>query len=315
MKQANRGESRAPTPKGPLTVTVPCPACGASEASDPVAVPDREYGLERLATYVTCASCGSLFQHPMPGGADLPAYYPAEYHSQTGQGPVGRLRHRVRLRRLTSLAPGDGALLDFGCGNGAFLLRAAAENPGRAYYGFEIADRPEVVSLAGGAVTIFRGDLDALFAQLPPCRIVTMNHVVEHLPDPLGVLSALAEALVPGGLLEGQTPAAGSLEHRVFGTRWSGYHAPRHTVVFSAEGLATVLARAGLADVSVRKAFNPAAVAVSIASLPRRHGPGRVRRQGPVWLSCLGMATVLAPIDLLSGAPGIVDFAARRPQP
>ena len=37
--------------------------------------------------------------------------------------------------------------------------------------------------------------------------------------------------------MEGQTPAAGSLEQRVFGSFWSGYHAPRHTVVFSASGL------------------------------------------------------------------------------
>jgi len=314
VTNGNRSGSRAERADGHLPEPVPCPACGATEASAPVAVPDREYGLERVAAFVTCAGCGSLFQHPMPSTSDLPGLYPSDYHSQSGQGPVGGLRHRVRLRRLTSLAPGDGALLDFGCGNGGFLRRAAAEQPGRAYYGFEIADRPEVVTLDGGAVTIFRGDLDALFAQLPPCRIITMNHVIEHLPDPLAVISALVDALVPGGLLEGQTPAAGSLEHRVFGTRWSGYHAPRHTVVFSPGGLATLLSRAGLTDVSVRGAFNPAGMAVSLASVPHRGGPGRVRRQGPAWLGFLGMAALLAPIDLLSRAPGIVDFAARRPR-
>lgn len=293
---------------------VTCPACGAPEASAPLDVPDREYTLEKVATYVTCAGCGTLFQEPMPDTSELPAYYPADYHSQTGQGPVGRLRHDVRLRRLTSLAAGEGALLDFGCGNGDFLRRAAAADPGRAYYGFEIADRPEVVTLDGGAVTIFRGDLAALFAQLPPCRIVTMNHVIEHLPDPLATLSSLAQALVPGGLLDGQTPAAGSLEHRVFGTRWSGYHAPRHTVVFSPSGLETVLGRAGFTEISVKGAFNPAGLAVTLASVPQRRAPGTVRRQGLVWLGCLGMSALLAPIDLLSRAPGIVDFAARRPR-
>jgi len=276
-------------------------------------VPDREYGLSHVAAYVTCTGCRTLFQHPMPAATDLPAYYPADYHSQTGQGPVGRLRHLVRLRRLTGLAAGEGALLDFGCGNGAFLRHAAAEDPCRRYFGFEIADRPEVVSLDGGAVTIFRGDLGALFARLPPCRIISMNHVIEHLPDPLSVVSRLAAGLVPGGLLEGQTPAAGSLEHRVFGARWSGYHAPRHTVVFSPDGLATLLARAGLTDVSVRGAFNPAGVAVSVASVLQGGGGGRVRRQGVLWLGWLGMATLLAPIDRLSGQPGIVDFAAQRP--
>lgn len=302
-----------PVTRGGGPVTDPCPACGAAQASVPQPVPDREYGLAVRAAYATCAGCGSLFQRPMPATADLGAYYPPGYHSQTGQGPVGRLRHGVRLRRLTSLAPGEGALLDFGCGNGAFLRHAAAQSPGRAYFGFEIAERPEVEVLDGGAVTIVRGDFDELLERIPLCRIVTMNHVIEHLPDPLAVLRALASKLAAGGLVEGQTPAAGSLEHRVFGTRWSGYHAPRHTVVFSAAGLATVLGRAGLSAVTVRGAFNPAGIAVSLASVPQRGGPGRVRRQGPVWLGCLAMATVAAPLDLLSRAPGIVDFAAWRP--
>lgn len=295
------------------TVPLTCPACGAQGASPPVPVPDREYGLARVAAYARCADCGTLFQHPMPADSELPSLYPDDYHSQTGQGPVGRFRHGVRLRRLTGLAPADGPLLDFGCGNGDFLRHAAATEPGRGYYGFEIADRPEVVSLDGGAVTIVRGDLDALFGRLPELAVITMNHVIEHLPDPAVVVAALAAALQPGGLLEGQTPAAGSLEHRVFGTRWSGYHAPRHTVVFSRRGLTTVLDRAGLTDVRVGRAFNPAGLAVSLASAAQRATPGRVRRQGVAWLGCLGMATLLAPVDLLSGSPGIVDFSARRP--
>lgn len=69
----------------------------------------------------------------MPAASELQAFYPPESHSQTGQGPVGRLRHLVHLQRLTSLAPGHRALLDFGCGNGAFLRHAAAEQPGREY--------------------------------------------------------------------------------------------------------------------------------------------------------------------------------------
>ena len=108
------------------------------------------------------------------------------------------------------------------------------------------------------------------------------------------------------------SPAAGSLEHRVFRGAWSGYHAPRHTVVFSSDGLATLLAKAGLVDVVVDGAFNPASLAVSLASLPSRGKGGNIRRGGGSWLLFVGMATALAPVDLLSGSPAIVDFTARR---
>lgn len=294
-------------------MTLSCPACGGLEASTPAPVPDREYGLTHVATYARCQECGTLFQHPMPTESDLAAFYPDDYHSMTAQGAVERLRHDVRLRRLRGLASGDGPVLDFGCGNGAFLRHAASQQPEREYYGFEIAASSEVVSFDGGSVTIVRGDLDALVSVVPPLGVITMNHVIEHLPDPASVVGLLADMLRPGGLLEGQTPAADSLEHRVFGTRWSGYHSPRHTVVFSRRALVTVLTRAGMADVTVKAAFNPAGIAVSLASMAQRGTGGRVRRQGAVWLGCLAMATLLAPVDLLFDAPGIVDFSARAP--
>jgi SAM-dependent methyltransferase len=298
-------------------LTVSCPACGAPEASSPLGVPDREYGLEPVAAYVTCAACATLYQQPMPGGEELLGLYPPEYHSQTGQGPVGHLRHTMRLRRLADLVPlgrigGDQVVLDYGCGNGDFLVQAASRHPGPRYYGFEIAEQREVVTLCDGAVTVVKGDLAHLLDELPMCHLVTMNHVIEHLPDPLTVVARLAERLAPAGLLEGQTPAAGSLEHRIFGGRWSGYHAPRHTVVFSPTGLARLLQRAGLADVTIRGAFNPAGLAVSLASLRQGPGGGRIRRQGAGWLTLLAMGTLVAPVDRLSGAPGIIDFAARR---
>ncbi len=289
-----------------------CPACGDLGIGPSRAVPDHEYGIAYLATYVECGGCGSLRQDPMPSGADLAAFYPPDYHARTGQGLLGRLRHQARFRRLAPLV-GAGPVLDYGCGNGDFLRYVARRRPGPEYYGFEIGEKREVTVLDGGAVTVVRGDIDDVCSIVPPCHLITMNHVVEHLPDPLAVMAELAAKLAPGGVLEGQTPAAGSLEHRVFKGAWSGYHAPRHTVVFSAAGLAVLLAKAGLVDVEVERAFNPASIAVSVASVPQRGRAGHIRRSGPSWLAFVAMATALAPIDLLSDSPAIVDFTARRP--
>jgi SAM-dependent methyltransferase len=248
----------------------------------------------------------------MPDGARLASFYPADYHSLGRRGWLANLRSDMRIRRLTSQLSGDGPILDHGCGDGSFLVRAAERMPGRKLYGYEISDRCAVTELVAGRVTIIRGSDDDLFRLLPECRLITMNHVIEHLPDPLATLSKLRSRLLAGGVLEGQTPAAGSLEHRVFGGRWSGYHAPRHTVVFSRSGLATLLTRAGLSQVEVSGAFNPAGVAVSLASmLQPAAASGRIARSGPLWLFWLGLAATLAPLDLFFGAPGIVDFRAK----
>ena len=241
----------------------------------------------------------------------MATYYPADYHGQSSRGAVQNLRHDVRLRGLSRRLTRPGAIVDYGCGNGGFLVHVSRKIHDRLLIGYEIAERPERQSLEGGRVTIIRGSLDDLLRELPECAVVTMNHVIEHLPDPLAVVSSLVAKVGPEGWFEGQTPAAQSLEHAVFGRHWSGFHAPRHTVVFSPRGLRSFLERVALTEIQVERGFNPAGIAVSLASLFSGRDQG-IHRQGPLWMLWLGIATALSAIDFLSGRSGMLNFAARK---
>jgi SAM-dependent methyltransferase len=287
-----------------------CPACRAAVSAKGVEIADQEYGVDYVALYVECQDCGTIFQKPMPTMNELAEFYPSDYHSMTHAGLLNRVRNQMRIRRLAKLMAGQGAILDYGCGDGAFLVQAAESMPHRRFWGFEISSRAETIALAGGAVTIIKGDLPDLLAVLPACSLITLNHVIEHLPDPAAVVTALAGRLLPGGIFEGQTPAADSLERFVFGRRWSGYHAPRHTVVFSRKGLCRMLERCGLSDAATEGAFNPAGLAVSVGSLFHGESGGHIRRSGLKWLCMVATGASLGPIDLLSGRPGIVNFSA-----
>jgi SAM-dependent methyltransferase len=288
-----------------------CPACNNLCDKTGVQIPDHEYDLSYEAHYAECRACGTLFQEPMPAMAQLASYYPSDYHSMTNAGLLNRVRNDLRFRRVLKLAKVNGPILDFGCGSGAFLAQTAESIRSRALWGFEIADSPMMEELNCGAIKIVRGELTDLLKVLPRCSLITMNHVIEHLPDPRATITSLTERLLPGGVLEGQTPAADSLERAVFGTRWSGYHAPRHTVVFSKAGLATMLEQCGLSSPLTEAAFNPAGIAVSLGSLGHKNG-GRIRRSGLRWLSLVAMATLLAPVDLCFARPGIINFSAYR---
>jgi len=281
----------------------------------PVTVPDHEHGLRYLATFECCSNCRTLFQRPMPTPKQLASFYQDEYHSMRDDGVLIAMRHQMRIRRLKRLLGADaGTVLDYGCGNGSFMRRAAEAIPEAEFVGYEIADQTEVTHPASH-VTVVKGALQDLLGVLPPCRVIIMNHVIEHLPDPFAVLSLLAPRLQEGGYFDGQTPNAASLEHRIFGRYWSGFHGPRHTVVFSIRGLRRLLERAGFRVNHIRGAFNPAGYAVSLASLPHGHAPGLIPRHGPKWLLCVAAATVVLPFDVLSGAAGIVDFNAVKEQP
>src|SRR5262249_8388379 len=151
---------------------------------------DREYSLAHVARYAECRACHTLFQVPMPAFEQLGAFYPPTYHAATAHGILSQARHRSRLKQLSPLLDGVGALLVYGCRTGAFLPWPVDHVHGRPLFGYEIADRREVQKLAGGAVTIVRGAPEHLIELLPPCRLITMNHVIEHLPDPPQTVSA-----------------------------------------------------------------------------------------------------------------------------
>jgi len=289
-----------------------CPACEGQQMLGRVEIPDHEYGLDYVATYDCCADCRTLFQRPMPTAEQLAAFYGPSYHSMSDGGFLMLLRHKMRIRRLQGLlGGGGGTVLDYGCGNGSFIRRAAEALPDVEFIGYEIGDEKEIVQRTD-RVTIVRASLEDLLPLLPPCRVIIMNHVIEHLPDPFSVVSTLASKLEPGGYFDGQTPNAASFEHKIFGRSWSGFHAPRHTVVFSIAGLHRLFERSGVAAIRIAGAFNPAGYAVSLASLPHGHGRGNIPRHGLRWLLYVMSATAVLPLDVLSGAPGIVNFKARK---
>jgi SAM-dependent methyltransferase len=295
------------------SVQTRCPACQSEAIQDLFAVPDHEYNLEYQAQYARCWECSSFFQSPMPDLNQLSRFYPATYHSFDTNSMLGKLKHRQRLRRLRSFIDSDAiTLLDYGSGSGAFIKESARHMPHGTFYGYEInsTDRKDV--LAEGHVILLKGSFDYLLDELPLCDVITLNHVIEHLPNPLEVLSKLRQKLKPHGVVEGQTPAADSLEQSIFKKRWSGFHAPRHTVIFSKQGLTRLLKRADFSESRITPAFNPAGIAISLASLPQGNSGGCIARKGFSWLLCVALATFFYPVDLLSGAPGIINFCARK---
>ncbi len=289
-----------------------CPACGVEGKPTIIPVPDHEYGLDYQAPYAHCPSCGTAYQQPMPTFAALASFYPESYHSKIPGGRLKTIRNDMRIKRLLSVLPFEGAVCDFGCGDGSFLKQFAEARPDLELFGYEIDATDRIVRIPGSKITLVYGRLEQLFELLPQCAMITLNHVIEHLPDPLSSIRSLREKLAEGGIIEGQTPAANSLEHRLFGTKWSGYHAPRHTVVFSAEGLQALLRRAELKEVSTVRAFNVAGLAVTLGSIPHGDEPGIIHRAGFYWLWLLGWATLLSPFDQLSGRWAIMDFSAKR---
>ncbi|HUY27897.1 MAG TPA: class I SAM-dependent methyltransferase [Candidatus Binataceae bacterium] len=143
----------------------------------------------------------------------------------------------MRLRAI----PG-GRLLDVGCGSGDFLL--AMKSLGWEPHGVDFD--PEAVRSANRrGLNVELGSLGEHRYPADSFDAVTMIHSIEHVPDPLAVLSEARRVLKSGGQLSIATPNIRSVGHRLFGSNWAHLDPPRHLMLFTPEALSELARQAG----------------------------------------------------------------------
>lgn len=148
----------------------------------------------------------------------------------------------LNIPRRYLAAPAKGRLLDVGCGDGSVLM--LAESKGWEAVGVDV-DPDAVAHARRRGLTAHSGRLaDQRFAEAA-FDLVLMNHVIEHVHDPLGTLKEIRRILRPDGQLVVTTPNADSWGHRHFGRHWRELDPPRHLWIFNARALAVLAKRAG----------------------------------------------------------------------
>jgi 2-polyprenyl-3-methyl-5-hydroxy-6-metoxy-1,4-benzoquinol methylase len=232
--------TRAPTAARPLLRG--CPACGGLTAYEQVfAIGDW--------TILRCAACGL-------GRTDAPAFEPERYYTDdyfTGQHADGYAdyggaeavlrREFARTVAFIRTRRDGGRLLEVGCAYGFFLQEA------KAYFdvsGIELAaDAAAHARRAGLNVLTGVADEETL-QHLGSFDVIVMLDVIEHLPDPHGMLRLLAGHLAPGGIVVVTTGDFGSLVARLAGPHWRLMTPPQHLWFFTGESLSRMARSAGL---------------------------------------------------------------------
>jgi 2-polyprenyl-3-methyl-5-hydroxy-6-metoxy-1,4-benzoquinol methylase len=143
---------------------------------------------------------------------------------------------------LGALSPGL-RLLDVGCGHGDLLARM--RDRGLSVEGVDVDSAAIEQAHKKHGLTVHLGRLESLRFPGDSFDIITMNHVIEHVHEPIPLLRECLRVLKPGARLVVATPNLDGLGHRRFGRHWRGLEPPRHLHLFTRKTLGECAAKAG----------------------------------------------------------------------
>ena len=190
-----------------------------------------------------------LVTFPKPSLDDLPPYYESEdyiSHTDGKRSIFEKVYHAVKgialrkkLKLINSLS-NKGALLDIGAGTGDFLSVAKKDNWNVT--GIEPNSKAKSIAIQKGVS--FADDLSTL--ENNSFDVITMWHVLEHVPNLEENISELKRLVKPSGTIIIAVPNYKSFDAKYYQEFWAAFDTPRHLWHFSKTAIKKLFAKQNL---------------------------------------------------------------------
>jgi SAM-dependent methyltransferase len=236
-----------------MSEPVPCNYCGIDDATV-VFGP----GVAQKSQIVRCNRCGLMYSSPRTkepdhvdfSGAD-PTFNPLTPGNWRSIKEGLQVKDYDKTRALlNSLYPKRGRLLEIGSGLGYLL--AAFKQDGWDVLGVEPYFQACRYARENFGVEVKNAILET--AEIPDesCDVVLLNHVIEHLDDPLNTLRFINRVLKPGGHFVIETPRYDTLSFKLLGRRERSINCVGHIYFFTTQTLKNFYEAVGFEQVDLR---------------------------------------------------------------
>lgn len=231
--------------------TISCPMCNSSDVVY-LGTGDRyNMGLQTES----CNSCGLIFINPRPTQTAMNNFYRNHYRSfyesveqpdieYVQRGPFQARAHFVvaALKEFMTLDD-EKKVLDVGCAEGTLLKNLKNTFPKCEFFGLE--PNPKFAAFAkghAGVNNIYSGTIEEFYSDSKSNQfdVITITHVLEHMPYPVETLILLKKLLKPEGLIYVEVPNV--LDSRVKGL---GHIHLAHLISFYPKTFHSCMQRAG----------------------------------------------------------------------
>lgn len=189
---------------------------------------------------------------PKPLLEKLPSYYESEdyiSHTDSKKSLVDKVYQLVKgyalknkLKLINSFQTIEKNVLDVGCGTGDFLLTCKNNN----WNVVGVEPNKKAKKIAEQKLhdkTIFE-NINQL--QGKQFDIITLWHVLEHVPDLNEYISKLKALLKPNGVLVIAVPNYKSFDASYYKNFWAAFDVPRHFWHFSQKSISVLFSKVGL---------------------------------------------------------------------
>ena len=178
-----------------------------------------------------------LITSPQPDENNLGRYYESEDYISHTDGKrsvfekayhfIKNIALKNKLSLINDLQKSKGNLLDIGAGTGDFLL-VAKENDWKTI-GFEPSEKARTIAQKKGVE--LKSNLSDF--ENNSFDVITMWHVLEHVPDLENQIKELKRLLKPNGSILIAVPNFKSFDANYYKEFWAAYDVPRHLWHFS----------------------------------------------------------------------------------
>jgi len=196
-----------------------------------------------------------LITFPKPTEIELPSYYESENyisHTDSKRTIFEKAYHFIKtvalknkLALINELHREKGSLLDIGAGTGEFLY--VAKQNGWNVLGVEPNQKAKDNAIKKG---ISFAEITTILDN-NSFDIITMWHVLEHVPDLDFQIKELKRLLKPDGTLLIAVPNFKSYDAKYYRNYWAAYDVPRHLWHFSKTAIKLLFEKEGMKLVKV----------------------------------------------------------------
>lgn len=186
-----------------------------------------------------------LITSPRPKSEDLGSYYESESyisHTDSKQTFIDKIYQLVKkysiakkvnlIESFMNRDSSEKTILDIGCGTGDFLL--ACKKRGLNISGIEPNEKAKIIS-ENKLNQKINGDIFKMSPQ--QFDVISMWHVLEHVPNLMEYILELKKQLNTNGTLIIAVPNHKSYDAKYYGKFWAAFDVPRHLWHFSKKSI------------------------------------------------------------------------------